>query len=63
MATSINGCFIDMLLYVRRHVYKTIWNAFVGEVLVCKQEIPIKAMAFTVFESGIYNCFDMYCSH
>ena len=33
MTANSNGCFTDMLLG-HIDVYKTIWNAFVGEVLV-----------------------------
>ena len=37
---------MDILFNVvrRHHVYKTIWNVFIGEVLVCEQESQIKAM-------------------
>ena len=39
---------MDVLLNVIRkhHVYKTIRNVFVGEVLMCKQESQIKAAVF-----------------
>ena len=28
------------------YAYKPIWNAFVGEVLLCKQDIQIQSTAF-----------------
>ena len=37
MAANIYECFIDSVVR-GHHVYKTIWNPFVGEVLVCEQE-------------------------
>ena len=37
MAANIYECFIDSVVR-EHHVYKTIWNPFVGEELVCEQE-------------------------
>ena len=39
MVANINGCIIHKLLEDIMHVYKTIWNAFVGEVFVCEQTV------------------------
>ena len=42
MAANINGCHIDVVR--RYHVYRTIRNVFVGDMLVCEQESQIMAM-------------------
>ena len=43
MAAKINGS-ITVMLLEDHHVYKTIRNAWVGEVFVCEQETQIKVV-------------------